>query len=87
VMASQAVLALQTIRLRTLRRSGERRDGRHLPRGGANIIPGEVLLEGTVRTYSEAARDRRAPHARDLRRRRQGHGARSSSTITRTPRR
>ena len=53
VMASQVVLALQTIRSRTLEplapsvvtvgilRSGER----------FNIIPGEAYLEGTVRTY------------------------------------
>lgn len=60
VMASQAVMALQTIRSRNLHplqpsvvtvgifRAGER----------FNIIPEEVHLEGTVRTYDPATRDR-----------------------------
>lgn len=59
VMASQVVLALQTIRSRTLDplapsvvtvgilRSGER----------FNIIPGDAYLEGTVRTYGGEVRD------------------------------
>jgi amidohydrolase len=59
VMASQAVLALQTIRSRNVppleasvltvgsMHSGERH----------NIIPAEARLEGTVRTYSPAVRD------------------------------
>jgi amidohydrolase len=59
VMASQAVMAFQTIRSRNLPplqpsvisvgifRSGER----------FNIIPADVLLEGTVRTYDEDVRD------------------------------
>ena len=59
VMASQAVMAFQTIRSRNLPplqpsvisvgifRSGER----------FNIIPAEVYLEGTVRTYDEDVRD------------------------------
>ena len=59
VMASQAVLALQTIRSRNLSplepsvitvgiiRSGER----------YNIIPAEVHLEGTVRSYSKEVQD------------------------------
>lgn len=58
VIAAQVVTAFQTIRSRTLSalepsvvtvgifRAGER----------FNIIPGEVHLEGTVRTYSDAAR-------------------------------
>ena len=58
VVASQVVMAFQTIRSRTLPalepsvvtvgifRAGER----------FNIIPGEVHLEGTVRTYSDSAR-------------------------------
>ncbi|MFC1561859.1 M20 family metallopeptidase [candidate division KSB1 bacterium] len=59
VMGAQAVMALQTIRSRTLPplepsvvtvgifRSGER----------FNIIPAEVYMEGTVRTYDEKVRD------------------------------
>jgi len=59
VMASQAVMALQTIRSRNLSplepsvvtvgifRSGER----------YNIIPAEVYMEGTVRTYSKEVQD------------------------------
>ena len=59
VMASEAVLAFQTIRSRNVPalepsvltvgvfRSGER----------SNIIPAEAYLEGTVRTYAPAVRD------------------------------
>ncbi len=59
VMASQAVLALQTIRSRTLSPLEPSVVTVGIFRGGErfNIIPGEVALEGTVRTYSEAARD------------------------------
>jgi len=59
VMAAQAVLALQTIRSRNL--SGL--DGGVVTvgiiRGGErnNIIPGEVELEGTVRTFDPAVQD------------------------------
>ena len=58
VMAAQAVLALQTIRSRTLDPLEPSVVTVGIFRGGErfNIIPGEVLLEGTVRTYSEEAR-------------------------------
>ncbi len=58
VMASQAVLALQTIRSRTLSPFEPSVVTVGIFRGGErfNIIPGEVHLEGTVRTYSEGAR-------------------------------
>lgn len=59
VMASEVVTALQTIRSRSL---GPREPSVvtvGIIRGGErfNIIPAEVHLEGTVRTYSKAARD------------------------------
>lgn len=58
VIASQAVLALQTIRSRNLPPLEPSVVTVGIFRGGErfNIIPGEVHLEGTVRTYSEAAR-------------------------------
>ncbi|HSF38747.1 MAG TPA: amidohydrolase [Thermoanaerobaculia bacterium] len=58
VMASQAVLALQTIRSRNLSPFEPSVVTVGIFRGGErfNIIPGEVHLEGTVRTYSEDAR-------------------------------
>jgi amidohydrolase len=58
VMASQAVLALQTIRSRTLDPLEPSVVTVGIFRGGErfNIIPGEVHLEGTVRTYSAEAR-------------------------------
>lgn len=59
VMASQAVLALQTIRSRNM---GALDDGVvtvGIIRGGErnNIIPGEVYLEGTVRTFDPEVQD------------------------------
>jgi amidohydrolase len=68
VTASQVVLALQTIRSRNLPplepsvvtvgriHGGER----------YNIIPGEVLLEGTVRTYSTAAQEQAERRMREI---------------------
>ena len=68
VMASQAVMALQTIRSRNINplepsvvtvgifRSGER----------YNIIPSEVYLEGTVRTFEPAVRDEIEQRMRDI---------------------
>ena len=58
VMASQAVLALQTIRSRNLSPLEPSVITVGIFRGGErfNIIPGEVHLEGTVRTYSEEVR-------------------------------
>jgi amidohydrolase len=58
VMASQAVLAFQTIRSRTLPALEPSVVTVGIFRGGErfNIIPGEVRLEGTVRTYAEEAR-------------------------------
>jgi amidohydrolase len=58
VLAAQAILALQTIRSRTLSAFEPSVVTVGIVRGGErfNIIPGEVLLEGTVRTYSEEAR-------------------------------
>lgn len=55
VMASQAVLALQTIRSRTLSPLEPSVITVGIVRGGEryNIIPAEVHLEGTVRTYSK----------------------------------
>jgi amidohydrolase len=59
VMGAQVVTALQTIRSRTLPALEPSVVTVGIFRGGErfNIIPGEVRLEGTVRTYSEAARD------------------------------
>jgi amidohydrolase len=58
VMASQAVLALQTIRSRNLSPLEPSVITVGIFRGGErfNIIPGEVHLEGTVRTYNEEVR-------------------------------
>lgn len=58
VMAAQAILALQTIRSRTLPPTEPSVITVGIVRGGErfNIIPGEVRLEGTVRTYGEEAR-------------------------------
>lgn len=58
VMAAQAILALQTIRSRNLPAFEPSVVTVGIVRGGErfNIIPGEVLLEGTVRTYNEDAR-------------------------------
>ena len=59
VMASQAVLALQTIRSRNLSPLQPSVISVGVIRGGErfNIIPAEVLLEGTVRTYDPGVRD------------------------------
>ena len=59
VMAAQAVMALQTIRSRNLPPLQPSVITVGIIRGGErfNIIPAEVLLEGTVRTYDEAVRD------------------------------
>lgn len=58
VIAAQAILALQTIRSRTLPALTPSVVTVGIVRGGErfNIIPGEVHLEGTVRTYDEEAR-------------------------------
>ena len=59
VIASQAVLGLQTIRSRNLSPFEPSVVTVGIFRGGErfNIIPGEVHLEGTVRTYSDEARN------------------------------
>ncbi|HEX9941636.1 MAG TPA: amidohydrolase [Thermoanaerobaculia bacterium] len=59
VIASQAVLALQTIRSRNLPPLEPSVITVGIFRGGErfNIIPGEVTLEGTVRTYKEDVRN------------------------------
>jgi amidohydrolase len=59
VTASQAVLALQTIRSRTLSPLEPSVVTVGIFRGGTryNIIPGEVHLEGTVRTYATDVQD------------------------------
>ncbi|MFL6293689.1 MAG: M20 family metallopeptidase, partial [Thermoanaerobaculia bacterium] len=58
VMAAQAILALQTIRSRNLSPFEPSVLTVGIVRGGErfNIIPGEVYLEGTVRTYNEEVR-------------------------------
>ncbi|HVR97191.1 MAG TPA: amidohydrolase [Thermoanaerobaculia bacterium] len=59
VIASQAVIALQTIRSRNLPALEPSVITVGIIRGGErfNIIPGEVHLEGTVRTYNEDIRN------------------------------
>ncbi len=59
VMASEVVTAFQTIRSRSLNPREPSVVTVGIIRGGQrfNIIPSEVHLEGTVRTYSEKARD------------------------------
>jgi amidohydrolase len=58
VMAAQAILSLQTIRSRNLSAFEPSVVTVGIVRGGErfNIIPAEVLLEGTVRTYSDEVR-------------------------------
>jgi amidohydrolase len=58
VIAAQAILALQTIRSRNLSPFEPSVITVGIVRGGErfNIIPGEVHLEGTVRTYNEGVR-------------------------------
>jgi amidohydrolase len=59
VIAAQAILALQTIRSRNLSAFEPSVLTVGIVRGGErfNIIPGEVHLEGTVRTYHEDVRN------------------------------
>ena len=59
VMAAQAITALQTIRSRTLSPLAPSVVTVGTIHGGTrfNIIPGEVALEGTVRTYDPAVQD------------------------------
>ena len=59
VMASQAVMALQTIRSRNLSPLEPSVVTVGIVRGGTrfNIIPDEVRMEGTVRTYNPDVRD------------------------------
>ena len=59
VMASQAVTAFQTIRSRNLNPLQPSVISVGIIRGGErfNIIPEQVYLEGTVRTYDEGVRD------------------------------
>jgi amidohydrolase len=58
VIAAQAILALQTIRSRTLPALAPSVLSIGIVRGGErfNILPGEVYLEGTVRTFDETVR-------------------------------
>jgi len=59
VMASEIVLAFQTIRSRTLSPLQPSVITVGIFKGGirSNIIPSQVLLQGTVRTYDPATRD------------------------------
>jgi amidohydrolase len=59
VISAQAILALQTIRSRNLSPFEPSVITVGIVRGGErfNIIPGEVRLEGTVRTYNEEVRN------------------------------
>ena len=59
VMAAQAIMKFQTIRSRTLNPLQPSVITVGIVRGGErfNIIPGEVYLEGTVRTYDPDVRD------------------------------
>ncbi|MGH7500814.1 MAG: M20 metallopeptidase family protein [Longimicrobiales bacterium] len=59
VMAAQAIMALQTIRSRNLSPLEPSVITVGIVRGGTrfNIIPGQVHLEGTVRTYNPEVRD------------------------------
>jgi amidohydrolase len=59
VIGAEAVLALQTIRSRNLPPLEPNVITVGIFRGGErfNIIPGEVMLEGTVRTYNENVRN------------------------------
>lgn len=59
VIAAQAVLALQTIRSRNMSALEDGLVTVGIIRGGErnNIIPGEVYLEGTVRTFDPAVQD------------------------------
>ncbi|HUG41541.1 MAG TPA: amidohydrolase [Longimicrobiales bacterium] len=59
VMAAQAVMALQTIRSRNMSALDDGLVTVGIIRGGErhNIIPGQVRLEGTVRTFDPAVQD------------------------------
>ena len=59
VTASQVVMGLQTIRARNLSAIDDGVVTTGIIRGGerSNIIPGEVYLEGTVRTFDAAVQD------------------------------
>ncbi|MEX1184533.1 MAG: amidohydrolase [Gemmatimonadota bacterium] len=59
VMAAQAVMALQTIRSRNLSALDDGLVTVGIIRGGerGNIIPGEIYMEGTVRTFDPAVQD------------------------------
>ena len=59
VMAAQAVMALQTIRSRNMSALDDGVVTVGIIRGGErnNIIPGEVYLEGTVRTFDPTVQD------------------------------
>ena len=58
-MASQAVLAFQTIRSRNLPplESSVSRSESSAPASARTILPAEAYLEGTVRTYTPSVRD------------------------------
>lgn len=68
VMASQAVLALQTIRSRTLSPFEPSVVTVGIVRGGTrnNIIPAAVELQGTVRTFDPAVQDRVEERMREI---------------------
>jgi amidohydrolase len=68
VTAAQVVLALQTIRSRSLSPLEPSVVTVGMIHGGErfNIIPGEVRLEGTVRTYSTAAQDQAERRLREI---------------------
>jgi amidohydrolase len=68
VMASQAVLALQTIRSRTLSPFEPSVVTVGMIRGGErnNIIPAQVELQGTVRTFDPAVQDRVEARMREI---------------------
>lgn len=68
VMASQVVMAFQTIRSRNLSPLEPSVITVGIIRGGTrfNIIPGEVHLEGTVRTYNEEVRDQVEQRMREI---------------------
>jgi amidohydrolase len=68
VMGSQAVMALQTIRSRNLNPLEPSVVTVGMFRGGQryNIIPGEVRLEGTVRTYTREIQDQVEKRMREI---------------------
>lgn len=68
VMAAQAVTALQTIRSRNLPPSAPSVISIGIIRGGTrfNIIPDQVRMEGTVRTYSKDVQDQIEQRMREI---------------------